>query len=113
MPGETSRQNGKKGGRKFGSKATHTVKAEKTKAVLVELFDKRAVKIFNALLNECEKGNVQAIKEAFERVWGKVKDNTEHTGEITIKIDDTASNKYAITPQSKNNSGGHTQVQSS
>src|ERR1017187_5146682 len=59
-------------GRKLGSKATHTIQAEAAKKLLVEMFIASKEPIFKALIGKTLIGDVPAIRELFERVWGKV-----------------------------------------
>jgi hypothetical protein len=59
-------------GRKFGSKATHTIQAEAAKKLLVEMFIEHREPIFQALITKASTGDIPAMKELFERVWGKV-----------------------------------------
>jgi hypothetical protein len=63
-----------KGGYRLGAgrpKAQHTIEAEAAKAHLVELFVAEKDAIFKALISKAKKGDVPALKELFERVWGK------------------------------------------
>jgi hypothetical protein len=47
---------------------------------------KHKAPIIAALIKSAENGNIQAIKEVGERYLGKVVDNVNHTGEISIPI---------------------------
>jgi hypothetical protein len=71
-------------GRKKGSKAQHTIQAEAAKAYLINRFLAEKEPIVTALLASAMTGNVPAIKELFERVWGKVPATLEAdaTGEL-------------------------------
>lgn len=59
-------------GRKKGSFAQHTIEAQEAKKMLIDMFRKRQEPIFKALLDKAEDGDVTAIKEVFDRAWGKV-----------------------------------------
>ena len=71
MAGIASIENGKKGGRPKGAKATHTLTAEQGKALLVKMYMERITPINNALLAKAESGDIQAIKELHDRVYNK------------------------------------------
>lgn len=71
MAGQTSIQNGKKGGRKKGSKASHTLEAEAVKILYIEKAKEFALPMLNALVKKGLQGDVQAIKEFNDRVFGK------------------------------------------
>ena len=58
-------------GRKKGSKATHTVLAEQAKAELINAYIKNITPINEALIKKATSGDIQAIKEIHDRVWGK------------------------------------------
>ena len=64
-------------GRKPGSVGGNTKAAELLKAGFIKQYGKRKEKIWKALLDRAEQGDVPAIKEANERAMGKVKDTTE------------------------------------
>ena len=64
-----------KGGRRIGAgrpKAQHTIQAEAAKKLLISMFEKEKLPIFKALLSKAKEADIPAIKELFERVWGKV-----------------------------------------
>lgn len=71
MAGITSIQNGKKGGRPKGSKATHTIQAEAAKAELIKAYIKNIKPINEALIKKATEGDIQAIRELHDRVYGK------------------------------------------
>src|SRR3990167_5371758 len=71
MAGQTSIENGKKGGRKKGSKATHTLDAEQVKKLYIEKAREYALPILQALVRKARKGDVPAIKEFNDRAFGK------------------------------------------
>lgn len=72
MPGNTSRENGRKGGRPKGSKAAHTIQTEAAKAQLIQTYLDNIKPINEALVNKAKQGDIQAIRELHERVYGKV-----------------------------------------
>ena len=68
MAGITSRENGKKGGR---PKAAHTIQAEKAKATLIREYIRNIKPINKALIKKAKEGDIQAIRELHDRVYGK------------------------------------------
>lgn len=68
MAGQTSIENGKKGGRPKGYSA---IQAEKAREVLVKMVTDEIEPIGLKLIEEGKKGNIQAIKELFDRAFGK------------------------------------------
>ncbi len=72
--------NAKKGGRPVGAKANHTIEAETSRALLVRMFEERRTPIFNALLEKAELGDLGAVKELHDRVWGRAAQSLEVTG---------------------------------
>lgn len=93
---EIARENGKKGGRPKGSKAAHTLQAERGKALLVQMYLEQVRPINQALINKALSGDIAAIKELHDRVHGKsvqpiegVKDGSP----ITVKIIDYGGKK--------------------
>lgn len=95
MPGQTSKENGKKGGRKKGSLATHTLEAQESKKVLIELFRKRETPVFTKLIDLAEEGDLVAMRELLDRVFGKAKESLDLTsgGEILRPYADTPTDK--------------------
>lgn len=80
MAGEVSKENGKKGGRPKGSKATHTIQAEKAKAELIKSYIENIKPINEALIEKAKSGDIQAIKELHDRVYGRSINPVELTG---------------------------------
>lgn len=68
MAGQTSKENGKKGGRPKGLNA---VNAEKGKALLIQMYLEQIRPINQALIDKALTGDVSAIKELHDRVYGK------------------------------------------
>lgn len=81
--GDISRQNGKKGGR---PKAAHTLQAEHGKAMLIQAYLENIQPINQALVDKAKAGDIQAIKELHDRVYGKSPQPLEHSGEVISKI---------------------------
>lgn len=78
-----------KGGARPGAgrpKGQHTVEAEAAKARLVELFVAEKDAIFKALIGKAKKGDVPALKELFERVWGRPVQPIGNEGDNSFKI---------------------------
>ena len=84
MPGDTARENGKLGGRPRGSKARHTLQAEAIRAYLIEEVIKQKVGITKALIKKAKSGDITAIKEVYDRVLGKPKEQVELPNEVNI-----------------------------
>lgn len=71
-----------RGGKREGAGrpvAPHTVQAEAAKAELIRMFVAAKKPIFEALLQEAKNGNIPALRELFERVWGKEVANVDLT----------------------------------
>ncbi len=68
-----AQQGGKRegAGRKKGSKASHTLQAAIAKQQLIEKYIENAKPINQALVDKALTGDIQAIKEIHDRVWGK------------------------------------------
>ena len=76
MAGEASRINGRKGGRKKG---LFTIEREKMKEYIAQRIAENGDKIVGALLRKAVRGDVQAIKELFDRGFGKPTQQTDIT----------------------------------
>ena len=83
MAGQASIENGKKGGR---PKAAHTLAAETAKAKLIEMYVANIVPINQALIDKALSGDVSAIRELHDRVYGKASQPVEHSGVIDIGL---------------------------
>jgi hypothetical protein len=85
MAGQTSIENGKKGGR---PKAAHTISAEAGKALLISMYLERIKPINEALLSKAEQGDIQAIRELHDRVYNKATQpvSGENGGPIQIQV---------------------------
>ncbi len=89
MPGQISRENGKKGGRPLGSKANHTIQAEAIKAHLIEQVILEKDAIVKALIKQAKAGNLNAIKEILDRTLGKLKDVERVEFPFVVNLDKT------------------------
>ena len=66
-------------GRKKGSKASHTLEAEKLREYLISRAIKEKVPLINSLFNKAKEGDVKALQELLNRVLGKHKEFMEHS----------------------------------
>lgn len=64
-------------GRKRGSKASHTLEAQVMREHLIQEVIKEKEPLISALIARGKKGDVQALREIFDRVLGKVKETTK------------------------------------
>ncbi len=71
MPGKQSQINGRKGGRPKGSFAPSTLSAMAEKAKLIEMYKVASTAINLKLIEKALQGDMLAIREIHERVWGK------------------------------------------
>lgn len=69
MPGEKSRENGKKGGRPKGAKA---LEALAYRELLLKRIEEEREPIIQALIDKAKSGDIKAIQEINERHLGKV-----------------------------------------
>ena len=96
MAGETSRINGRKGGRKLG---TRTIEATLAREYMAKNIGRYMPIIFDALVAKAKAGDVPAIKELMDRAFGKAFqqmdmtskgekiDNSEDVKELSTKFD--------------------------
>lgn len=80
MAGRASKENGKLGGRPKGSLAKHTLQAMKAREKLIEMYCVAAENINLVLIKKALDGDLLAIKELHERVYGKA----YQAGEIDV-----------------------------
>ena len=73
-------------GRKKGSKATHTLQTETAKKALIQAYIENIKPINEALVRKAKGGDMQAIRELHDRVYGKAPQAIIQEGEMTIKI---------------------------
>ena len=67
------------GGRRKGSKAAHTLEAEKYREILIRKIVEKAEPLANALIEKGLGGDVSALKEINERSLGKVRESLDIT----------------------------------
>jgi hypothetical protein len=97
MAGDISRQNGKKGGRKKGNAS---IEAEKARAYIALRIGEYMPIIFDALILKAKAGDVMAIRELFDRGFGKPAQSVDMTSKGE-KIDNSEevkklSNKFDV-----------------
>ena len=71
MPGQTARENGRKGGRPKGKKNKATLAAEAYRLYIVSQVIKEKGPIVAAMIGKARNGDVQAFKELNDRALGK------------------------------------------
>ncbi len=91
-------------GRKKGSKASHTLEAEQIKKLYIEQAREFALPILIALVKKARKGDVPAIKEFNDRVFGKAPQALTGAGGGDLKIVFDSIFQNAITPKTETNS---------
>lgn len=74
-------------GRPKGSKANHTLLAERGKAALIKAYLDNVIPINQALVDKAKGGDIQAIRELHDRVWGRAPQDVQVSGEISLKLD--------------------------
>ncbi len=89
-PAHIARENGKKGGRPKGSKSPVTLKVEAAKEELIKAYIENIRPINEALIKKATEGDLAAIKELHDRVYGKSLQPTDVNlkGELKISFDD-------------------------
>ncbi len=99
MAGLASKLNGMKGGRPKGSKSSTTLQVEAAKAELIRMYIEHIKPINEALLRKAEEGDIQAIKELHDRVYGKALQPTDLNvkGELKITFDKPLENAPHLT----------------
>lgn len=87
-----------KGGRPKGSKGTHTLQAEIAKQQLIKAYIANIKPINQALIKKAKQGDIQAIRELHDRVYGKSLQPMEgnFTSELKISFDDSLKHKFSI-----------------
>ena len=69
----------RRGGKPKGYQAPHTLKAQESKKALIDRYQSEQAEIDGALINKAKTGDVPAIKEVYDRVYGKSKDSLDVT----------------------------------
>lgn len=92
------------GGKREGAgrkKAPHTIEKEAAKAELIRMYCENIRPINEALIKKAKKGDIQAIKELHDRVYGKATQplSNDDGKPLLIQFDD------AFTRQAKTDSG--------
>jgi hypothetical protein len=85
-------------GKKKGSKASHTLQAQELKKKLIESFGAEADEIYKALITKAKTGDIPAIKEVLDRVWGKAPQQID-TPDIKDALAIIFDNEFARTPK--------------
>lgn len=80
-PAHIARENGKKGGRPKGALSIHV---EKAKELLIKMYLERAKPINEALIKKAEEGDIGALRELHDRVYGKSSQAIEFNGQLNI-----------------------------
>ena len=71
MAGLASIENGKKGGRPKGSKAPITLRIEAARQILIQSYIDNIKPINDALIKKAKRGDMVALKELHDRVYGR------------------------------------------
>ena len=69
-----------KAGRPKGSLGGNTIQAQKFREYLIKKVIKEKGALVTALLSKGKKGDIMAIRELFDRAFGRSKENVELTG---------------------------------
>ena len=67
-------------GRKKGQKAAHTTQAQKAREELIRAYIENIKPINEALIKKAKEGDIQAIRELHDRVYGKPMQAMELSG---------------------------------
>ena len=98
----TSSNNGKLGGRPTGPA---TIEREKAKAYIAINIGKYMPQIFKALIKKASKGDVLAIRELFDRGFGKASQAIEMSGKdgnpLLIQISEAIARKNGLDTESE------------
>lgn len=86
MAGDASRFNGVKGGRPKGSRSRSTITAEQAKQALIDAYIADKEPINKALMDKAKSGDIQAIKELHDRVYGKAPQDMNIKADVTKRI---------------------------
>ena len=89
MAGQTSIENGKKGGRPKGSKATHTLDIIEAKKYVTERIIRELKPLIDVQLKKAKQGDFRAFEELMKRGIGRVREDIDVSAlpplNITIK----------------------------
>lgn len=67
-------------GRKKGSKAPHTIEAEKAREFIIQKVCEALEPIIDRLIEDAKKGDKESVKILFDRGFGKPKESMEISG---------------------------------
>ena len=98
MPGDTARENGKKGGR---PKARHTLEASALRAYIIEEVVKQKSALVKKLIEKAKGGDIAAIKELLDRTLGKSKEQVEVSGGLIVEVTNYGESKNSSPVQTK------------
>ncbi len=73
-------------GRPKGTKNPSTIKAEEAKQLLIQAYLDNVQPINDKLVEMAKTGDMAAIKELHERVYGKTPQAIEHKGQVKMLI---------------------------
>ena len=76
----------KTGGKKKGFKAPQTLQVEAFRTLLIQRVIEEQEPIIEALIKKGKTGELAALKEIFERVLGRVKEQMEVSGQIDTEL---------------------------
>ena len=76
----------KTGGKKKGYKAPQTLATEEFRKLLIQKVLEEQEPIIQALIDKGKLGDIAALKEIFERVLGRVKEQMEVSGQIDTEL---------------------------
>lgn len=94
------------GGKRPGAgrkKASHTIQAEAAKAELVRMYCENVRPINEALIQKAKQGDIAAIKELHDRVFGKAAQPLTTPDDNPLRLLVTFDN--AFTPRAESNRG--------
>ena len=84
MSGNTSRENGRKGGRPKGFSGKT---AEEGRAYILKRVQDELEPIITKQIEQAKEGDGNARKDLMDRAYGRPKETVELQGEVTLKID--------------------------
>lgn len=85
----------KSGGKPLGYKANHTILVAEARKNLIDAYLKKQTVIDAKLVELAEEGEIQAIKELYDRVYGKSLQTNEVRQVKEYKLDDEKVNELA------------------
>lgn len=82
---EQARLNGQKGGRPKGTRARHTIQAEEARRILMQKVFDEIGPLADILIAKARKGDMNAMKELFDRGFGRAAQMLELSGGVKIE----------------------------